>query len=88
MNLVEQIKQQLSGAVIGQLSSVLGSSEASTGTALTAAVPALLSAALGSGLERLGSPEAHLRIEPVGHGVTGQPDPQAGEPTRRRPGAG
>ena len=58
MNLVEQIKQQLSGGVIAQLSSMLGSSEGTTRTALTAAVPALLSAlsgmvASGSGAQKL-----------------------------------
>jgi Bacterial protein of unknown function (DUF937) len=47
MNLVDQIKQQLTSGVIEQLSSVLGADERSTGTAISAAVPAILSALSG-----------------------------------------
>jgi hypothetical protein len=81
MNLVEQIKQQLSSAVIGQLSSVLGSSEASTGTALTAAVPALLSAlsslaSSGSGAQKLISALSQLgtgSMDNLTHKLANQP---------------
>ncbi len=43
MNLVEQINQQLSSGLTKQLSSVLGASEGTIGTAVKAAVPVLLS---------------------------------------------
>jgi uncharacterized protein DUF937 len=44
MNLVEQIKNQLSSGVINQLSSLVGAGEGATGSAVNAAVPALFSA--------------------------------------------
>ena len=44
MNLVELIKNQLSSGVINQLSSLIGAGEGATGSAVSAAVPALLSA--------------------------------------------
>src|SRR5271166_2263731 len=47
MNLVDSIKDQLSSAVINQLSSHVGASEAATRSAAMAAVPALLSALSG-----------------------------------------
>jgi Bacterial protein of unknown function (DUF937) len=47
MNLVEIIKDQLSSAVINQLSSHVGASEGATRSAVMAAVPALLSALSG-----------------------------------------
>jgi hypothetical protein len=47
MNLVESIKDQLSSAVINQLSSHIGASEGATRSAVMAAVPALLSALSG-----------------------------------------
>jgi hypothetical protein len=47
MNLVESIKDQLSSAVINQLSSHVGASEGATRSAVMAAVPALLSALSG-----------------------------------------
>jgi hypothetical protein len=59
MNLVESIKDQLSSAVINQLSSHVGASEGATRSAVMAAVPALLSAlsgltsAGGSGSQKL-----------------------------------
>ncbi len=58
MNLVDLIKQQLSSKVIEQLSSALGSSESTTGPAVAAAVPSLLSAlsslaSSGSGAQKL-----------------------------------
>jgi hypothetical protein len=58
MNLIEQIKNQLSSSVIEQLSSLIGASEGTTGTALSAALPALLSAlsgmaSSGSGAQKL-----------------------------------
>ena len=55
MNLVEQIKHQLTGSVVDQLSSVLGASEGATGTAVTAAVPAMLSALSGLASSSSGS---------------------------------
>jgi hypothetical protein len=47
MNLVELIKDQLSGETIGKLSSVLGESESKVGATVAAAVPSLLSALSG-----------------------------------------
>jgi hypothetical protein len=44
MNLVEQVKNQISGAMMNQLSSLIGANEGTTRTAVSAAVPALLSA--------------------------------------------
>jgi Bacterial protein of unknown function (DUF937) len=81
MNLVEQIKSQLSSGVISQLSSMVGASEASTGTALTAAVPALLSAlsglaSSGSGAQKLLSVLNQLgtgSLENLTHKLTNQP---------------
>lgn len=43
MNIVDVIKSQLGGEILGKLSSVIGESEDKTKTAVTAAVPALLS---------------------------------------------
>lgn len=43
MNIVDVIKSQLSGDVLGKLSSLVGESEDKTKTAVTAAVPGLLS---------------------------------------------
>lgn len=58
MNLVEQIQQQLSSAVINQLGSMIGASEGTTKTMVNAAVPALLSAlsnmaSSGAGVQKL-----------------------------------
>jgi hypothetical protein len=58
VNIVETIKNQISGPVLGQLSSVIGSSEGATRSAVGAAVPALLSAfsglaSTGGGLQKL-----------------------------------
>jgi len=81
MNLVEQIKHQLSSGVIEQLSSVLGSSEKTTGTAVNAAVPALLSAlagmaSSGSGSQKLASALGQLgsgSLDNLGHKLSNQP---------------
>jgi hypothetical protein len=58
MNLIQLIKDQLSGELIAKLSSALGESEAKTRTAATAAVPSLLSVlanlvSSGTGAEKL-----------------------------------
>jgi Bacterial protein of unknown function (DUF937) len=81
MNLVEHIKNQLSSGVISQLSSVLGASEDTTGSAVNAAVPALLSAlsamaSSGSGSQRLLSALNQLRtgaMDNLVHKLSNQP---------------
>lgn len=59
MNLVDLIKEQLRGEVAGQLSALIGVSEAQIKSALSAAIPALLSAFSGmassGGSEKLAS---------------------------------
>jgi len=82
MNLVEQIKNQLLSGVISQLSSVLGASEGTTGTAVSAAVPALLSAlsgmaSSGSGAQKLLSALGHLgsgSMDNMGHKLSTKSD--------------
>ena len=44
MNIVDLIKSQLSGDVLGKLSSLVGESEDKTRTAVNGAVPSLLAA--------------------------------------------
>jgi hypothetical protein len=60
MNIVEAIKEQLSGQVLSKLSSLIGENEAKTKAAVGAAIPALLSglasgASGGSGAQKLAS---------------------------------
>jgi hypothetical protein len=60
MNMVEAIKEQLSGQVMSKLSSLVGENEAKTKTAVGAAIPAVLSglssvASSGSGAQKLAS---------------------------------
>lgn len=71
MNLVELIKDQLSGELIGKLSSVLGESESKVGAAVAAAVPSLLSALAGlvstkSGAEKVVNVLRHPDLSAVG----------------------
>ncbi len=81
MNIVEQIKNQLSSRVVEQLSSALGVSEGATGTAVSAAVPAVLSALSGltsssSGSQRLVSALGQLgsgSLENLGQTLSSQP---------------
>jgi hypothetical protein len=80
MNLIETITRQLSSGVIGQLSSMLGASESSTGSAITAAVPALLSAlsgmvSSGSGTQKLLAALNQVgtsALDNLGHKLTNQ----------------
>jgi hypothetical protein len=81
MNLVDQIKHQLSSGVIRELSSALGVSEGTTGAAVSAAVPALLSAlsgmlSSGSGAQKLVSALGQLgsgSLDNLGQKLTNQP---------------
>ncbi len=68
MNLVEQIKHQLSSGVIKELSSVLGVSEGTTGAAVNAAVPALLSALSGMVSSSSGSQKLVSALGQLGSG--------------------
>jgi hypothetical protein len=68
MNLVEQIKHQLSSGVIKELSSVLGASEGTTGAAVNAAVPALLSALSGLVSSSSGSQKLVSALGQLGSG--------------------
>jgi hypothetical protein len=71
MNLVEQIKNQLTGAALGQLSSLIGAGEGETGSAVGAAVPAVLSALSGlassGGAQKLVSALGHFETGSLGH---------------------
>jgi hypothetical protein len=81
MNLVDTIKEQLSGAVIQQLSSLIGASEGATRSAALAAVPALLSglsnmASSGTGSQKLISALGQLggsSVENLAHKMSSQP---------------
>jgi Bacterial protein of unknown function (DUF937) len=68
MNLVELIKQQLSSGAIKELSSVLGVSEGTTGAAVNAAVPALLSAISGMVSSGAGSQKLVSALSQLGSG--------------------
>jgi len=72
MNLVEQIKNQLTEGVLGHLSSLIGASEGETRSAVGAAVPAVLAAlsnlvSSGSGAQKLASALGHFETGSVGH---------------------
>jgi Bacterial protein of unknown function (DUF937) len=83
MNLVEQIKNQLSSEVINYLSSQVGATEGATRSAVLAAVPALLSALSSvassgnSGSQKVISALEHFSagsLEDLGHKLSNQPD--------------
>ena len=88
MNLVEQIKNQLSSGVLSQLSSLLGASEGTTGTAVSAAVPALLSALSSMASSSSGAQKLLSALSQFSSGSVESPRPQDVEPTRRRARAG
>jgi hypothetical protein len=81
MNLVEQIKDQLSSGLLEQLSTLTGASEGATRSAVGAAVPALLSAlsgvaSSGSGAQKLISALSSFgggSVDNLGHKLTNQP---------------
>jgi hypothetical protein len=71
MNLVEQIKNQLTNGALAQLSSLIGASEGETRSAVGAAVPAVLSAlsnmASSGGAQKLASAVGHFETGSLGH---------------------
>jgi hypothetical protein len=74
MNIVDVIKSQLGGEVLGKLSSLIGESEDKTRTAVDAAVPALLSslaglASTGGGAEKLINALRQVDQAPQGGGL-------------------
>jgi Bacterial protein of unknown function (DUF937) len=68
MNLVEEIRQQLSSGVINQLSSALGASEGTIGSAVSAAVPALLAALSATASGSAGSQKLLSALGQLGSG--------------------
>jgi hypothetical protein len=68
MNLIEQIKNQLSSGVIEQLSSVIGASKGTTGAAVGAALPALLSALSSMASSNSGSQKLVSALGQMGSG--------------------
>jgi hypothetical protein len=81
MNLVEIIKNQISGEILEKLSSLIGGSESTTRSALGAAIPALLGAlsnvtSTGGGAQKLASAIGNLDTGSVGdisHMLSGNP---------------
>src|SRR5262245_13507815 len=71
MDLVEQIKNQLTDSVLTHLSSLIGASEHETKSAVGAAVPTVLSAlanmASGGGAQKLASALNHFETGSLGH---------------------
>jgi hypothetical protein len=71
MNLVEQIKHQLTDGSLAQLSSLIGASEGETRSAVGAAVPAVLSAltnmASSGGAQKLASALGQFETGSLGH---------------------
>ncbi len=81
MNLVEQIKNELSSGVLSQLSSLTGASTGATASAVSAAVPALLSAlssiaSSSAGAQKLLSAQSQFSsgsVESLVHKMSNQP---------------
>ena len=71
MNIVDMLKSQLGGEILGKLGSVIGESEDKTKTAVTAAVPGLLAmlaqlASSGSGIEKVINALRQVETGPTG----------------------